>query len=73
LRRSEAVQLRFEDVQRQPVGEKERAVLQVSGKGAKDRVIPISEQLAEAISAWGDAVGSEGRILRSLGRDRGAF
>lgn len=45
LRRDEAVHLEFADVRRQPIREKVRTVLQVRGKGAKDRVVPISEQL----------------------------
>jgi len=71
LRRLEAVNLRFEDVKLQPNGEKIRTVLQIHGKGAKDRVVPISDGLANAIDRWAGTLGeSEGRILRSLGRDR---
>lgn len=70
LRRREAVELRFEDVKLQPVQERIRTVLQIRGKGAKDRVVPISDRLANAIDDWGLVVGSEGRILRSLGRNR---
>jgi integrase len=70
LRRREAAELRFEDVKLQPVKEMLRTVLDVRGKGAKDRVVPISDRLANAIDAWTAVVGKEGRILRSLGRDR---
>lgn len=70
LRRREAVELRFEDVKLQPVQERIRTVLQVKGKGAKDRVVPISDRLANAIDDWAGVVGNEGRILRSLGRNR---
>ena len=70
LRRTEAVNLTFDDVKLQPVGDKMRTVLQVKGKGAKDRVIPISDRLANAISDWGGVVGGQGRILRSLGRSK---
>ncbi len=70
LRRKEAVGLRFDDVLLQPVREKMRTVLDVRGKGAKDRVVPISDPLANAIDDWAGDVGSAGRILRSLGRDR---
>ena len=70
LRRQEAVNLQFEDVKFQPVGEKVRTVLDVNGKGAKDRVIPISDKLDEAIGEWGVSVGDEGFILRSLGRNK---
>ena len=68
LRRREAVNLKFSDIQLQPVGEKMRTVLNVKGKGAKDRIIPISDQLANALSAWGAVVGGTGYVLRSLGR-----
>jgi len=68
LRREEAVNLTFDDIQLQPVGDKIRTVLNVKGKGAKDRIIPISDQLANAISAWGAVVGGAGYVLRSLGR-----
>ena len=70
LRRQEAVSLKFSDVKIQPKGEKMRAALNVKGKGAKDRAVPISEKLAEAISAWGDLVGNQGLILRSLGHSK---
>jgi integrase/recombinase XerC len=71
LRRSEAVNLTFADVKLQPNGDRMRTVLQVRGKGAKDRVVPISDKLANAIDQWAATLGeSEGRILRSLGRNR---
>jgi len=72
LRRQEAVDLCFEDVKLQPNGEKMRTVLQIrEGKGAKDRVVPISDALANAIDAWAATLGeSKGRVLRSLGRNR---
>jgi integrase len=70
LRRKEAVELTFDDVKLQPVGDKMRTVIQVKGKGAKDRVIPISDKLANAITEWGAVVGDNGRILRSLGRNK---
>jgi integrase len=66
LRREEAASLRFEDVVRQD----QRYVLNVAGKGAKDRVVPINERLAKAILSWQDLVGPKGNILRSLGRNR---
>jgi len=69
LRRQEAVNLSFADVKLQPVGDKMRTVLDVKGKGAKDRVVPISDTLANAISDWGAVVG-DGRILRALGRNK---
>jgi integrase len=72
LRREEAVNLKFSDIQLQPVGDKMRTVLNVTGKGAKDRIIPISDQLANALSAWGAVVGGSGFVLRSLGRNKQA-
>ncbi len=66
LRREEAASLQFTDI----VKQNERYVLNVHGKGAKDRVVPISERLAEAIIDWQFLVDTEGLILRSLGRNR---
>jgi integrase len=65
LRRKEAVSLTFQDVKTQ----NDRTVLEVQGKGAKDRVVPISKRLAEAIQEWHEVVG-DGYLLRSLGRDK---
>lgn len=71
LRRSEAVALRFDDVKLQPASGMIRTVLAVRGKGAKSRVVPISDALANAIDRWAGRLGQpHGRILRSLGRDR---
>ena len=66
LRREEASCLTFADVILQPVKGKMRTVLQVRGKGSKDRVVPISDGLANALDQWAAAVGGKGRILRSL-------
>ncbi len=66
LWREEAVSLHFEDVAKQD----KRYVLNMEGKGAKRRVVPISERLTEAIIDWEFLVGSEGLILRSLGRNK---
>jgi integrase len=70
LRRSEAAGLRFDEVRLQPVGNRFRTVLAVRGKGAKDRVVPISDALARAIDEWGAIVGGKGYVLRSLGMNR---
>jgi integrase len=43
-----------------------RDVLEVKGKGAKDRVVPISRLLADRLREWRDIVGG-GLIARSLG------
>jgi integrase len=66
LRREEAASLLFADMLKQ----NERYVLNVKGKGAKDRVVPINTRLAEAIVDWQFLVGAEGLILRSLGRNK---
>ncbi|HUV90775.1 MAG TPA: tyrosine-type recombinase/integrase [Anaerolineae bacterium] len=66
LRRAEAVNLVFADVILQPVRGKMRTVLQVAGKGSKDRVVPIRDSLANAIDAWAAATRGSGRILRSV-------
>lgn len=65
LRRDEAVNLTFADVRRQPIRKKVRQVLQVRGKGAKDRVVPISDELAGMIESWRGKCGN-GRVLRSV-------
>jgi integrase len=70
LRREEAASLRFEDVRLQPVGDRIRTVLAIRGKGSKDRVVPISDDLADAIDGWAKVVGGEGYVLRSLGMNR---
>ncbi len=66
LRREEAVSLEFEDVLKQD----QRYVLNVEGKGAKDRVVPINDRLADAIIDWRFLVGPKGFVLRSLGRNK---
>jgi integrase len=70
LRRAEAVKVRFADLKLQPVKGKMRTVIAVKGKGAKDRIVPISDKLANLIDEWGKEVGHEGYVLRSLGRNR---
>ena len=68
LRREEAVAVQFTDIEKLPVGDFHRAVINVRGKGAKDRAVPIKGALAADITAWGEEIGGEGFILRSLGR-----
>lgn len=70
LRRLEAVSLTFKDVVEQSTDGKTRTVLNVTGKGAKDRIVPISKGLAQAIRDFGKLVNNRGRILRSLGRNK---
>jgi len=67
LRRDEAVNLTFDDVKYQPVGDKMRAVLAVKyGKGDKSRTVPISDKLASLLDAWAVDCGGEGRVLRGF-------
>jgi integrase len=70
LRREEAASLRFEDVGRQSLGDKERTVLAIKGKGARNRAVPIADRLADAIDEWASVVGGEGHIARALGMNR---
>lgn len=65
LRREEAVSLAFDDIKLQPIKGRLRTVLQVDGKGDKNRVVPIRDTLAAAIEAWGKIAGP-GLILRSV-------
>lgn len=75
LRREELVTLTFDAVKQQPTKSgKMRTVLEVTGKGAKSRVIPISDKLAARLAEWKEIVGgasrqaqSGGYIARSLG------
>ncbi len=66
LRREEAANIQFTDIIKQD----KRYVLNVTGKGAKSRVVPISDRLAEAIIDWQFLIDAEGLILRSLGRNK---
>lgn len=67
LRREELVSLTFDALKQQPTKNgKMRDVLEVTGKGAKDRVIPISRLLADRLREWNDTVGG-GLVARSLG------
>jgi len=67
LRREELATLTFDALKQQPTKTgKARDVLQVTGKGAKDRVIPISEKLGAHLREWRELVGG-GFVARSLG------
>ena len=70
LRRAELADLRWESVKTQPVGDKMRTVLEVHGKGSKDRVVPISDRLVAILNEWAAVTGREGHIARSLGMAR---
>ena len=65
LRRDELAGLTFADVKALPLEGKKRTVLEVTGKGSKTRVIPISDRLADALYTWQKETGG-GRVARSL-------
>lgn len=65
LRREELAQLTFDDVILQPVAGKMRTVLNVRGKGAKDRVVPISDAIAAALDEW-RIIAGPGYIARNV-------
>ena len=72
LRRDELATLTFEAIKEQPMrGGKIRTVLEVTGKGDKTRVIPISRILADRLKAW-DKIVKGGMIARSItkGKDK---
>ena len=70
LRREELVNLKFADIQEHDIKNgRSRKVLNVSGKGAKDRAVPISTILASRLADWQKVIG-EGYITRSLGRKK---
>ena len=70
LRREELVSLTFDALKQQPTKNgKMRYVLEVKGKGAKDRVVPISRLLADRLQEWREIVGG-GLVARSLGRKK---
>ena len=71
LRREELAELTFETLASLPRrnGAGVRYVLNVTGKGAKARTIPIKHILAERLLAWREEVGG-GKVARSLGRKR---
>lgn len=52
LRCSEAVNLKFGDISSVPVKNKRRTYLNILGKGAKYRDIPISDKLAKILDDW---------------------
>lgn len=68
LRREEAVAVTFADIVQLPQAGTYRTVINVQGKGAKDRAVPLKPTLAADIMAWGQEIGAEGLVLRSLGR-----
>lgn len=66
LRREEMANLRFENIVLQPVGGKLRTVLNIKGKGAKNRVVPISNELAALLDSWAGLAGGSGAVGRAI-------
>jgi integrase/recombinase XerD len=66
LRREEMASLTFDALKQQPTKKGMHAMLDVRGKGAKDRVIPIQPLLAERLRAWKMVVG-QGFVACPLG------
>ena len=72
LRRDELSNLTFEAIKQQPTrGGKVRNVLEVTGKGNKTRVIPISTLLAQRLASWKFEIGG-GKIARSVTKGKTA-
>lgn len=66
LRREELAELTFDALKTQPRQNGQmRYVLEVHGKGAKDRIVPISDIIARHLLAWRDEIGG-GQIARNL-------
>lgn len=63
LRREELAALKFSAIKQQG----ERTVIEVKGKGAKDRVVPISSTLASHLKEWQELVGGE-NVARAMYR-----
>jgi site-specific recombinase XerD len=68
LRRSEMTSITFDSLKRQPMKNGQmRAVLEVRGKGAKDRVVPIQPLLEKRLKEWHQETG-EGYIARAVNK-----
>jgi integrase len=68
LRRDELINLTFDALKQQPTkGGRSRDVLQVKGKGRKNRIIPIDPLLASRLREWENITGG-GKVARALGR-----
>lgn len=65
LRRDELATLTFDNLALLPIGGKFRTVLNVWGKGAKDRVVPINDRLAAMLDNWRNVI-SRGLIVRNV-------
>jgi len=68
LRRAELAGLSFADIHHQPTKNGTmRAVLEITGKGNKTRVVPISPLLESRLNEWRNEAG-DGRVARSVNK-----
>jgi site-specific recombinase XerD len=68
LRREEAATLTFDRLKRRPMSHGQmRAVLDVTGKGAKDRTVPIQSMLEQRLNEWHQEAG-DGYITRAINK-----
>lgn len=67
LRRDELTALAYDDIVLQPTAGKFRIVLNITGKGAKDRIVPINDRLASALDAW-KVITGPGLVARSISK-----
>lgn len=67
LRRDELVNLTFDQIKQQPTKDGFRTVLSITGKGDKDRIIPINNKLASYLRQWQAMTGS-GYVARSISK-----
>lgn len=66
LRRAELAALMWDAITFQAVGERMRTVLEITGKGDKTRLVPVSDKLSSILDDWQIAAGREGCVARSL-------
>lgn len=67
LRRDELVNLTFDQIKQQPIKDGFRTVLSITGKGNKDRIIPINNKLAAYLRQWQTICGT-GFVARSISK-----
>lgn len=67
LRREELAHLTFSSLKRLPNGTGYRDVLEVTGKGEKTRVVPISPLLSKHLREWEQMTGG-GKVARSINK-----
>lgn len=70
LRREELTGLTFGDIKQQKIKRGFRTVLEITGKGAKDRAVPIKKALATDLARWQMTIagGPDDLIARSVNR-----